>query len=115
MKVRAIDSDGDWVFGKGKNDYKKDIDALKQIITTRIKSWKRDCFFAPNDGVDYKNFLDRNTKTFLDNDIKRVILQTDGVLRINTYESEINENTREIEIESNILSIYGTFNFNIGG
>lgn len=111
MKIRNIDNNGDWLFGKGLNDYANEFDALKTDLTTRLRSWKFDCFFAIEEGVDYKNFLDKGTKIFLDNDIKRVILQTAGVLRINSFSSDIDPETREFRAETNILSIFGDLEF----
>jgi hypothetical protein len=111
MIIRNVDENGDWVFGKGKNDYKKDQDALEVSLKTRLKSWKFDCFFDEQEGIDYKNYLDRNTQTFLDNDIKRVTLQTDGILRINSFESEIAVDDREYSANMNILTIYGNLEF----
>jgi len=107
MIIRALDSDGDWTFGKGNQNYLKKLDALKLNVVTRIKSWKGDCFYAQAEGVDYNNFLDVGTKDFLDRDIKRVILQTEGVLIINSYNSTLDRETREIRIEANINTIYG--------
>jgi len=106
MKVRALDTNNDWSFGKGRNNYKKDLDALIQNISTRIKSWKGNCFFALDDGVDWTNYFDIGTKTFLDLDIKRVILQTDGVLRISNYSSEMT--LRSIGISVDIATVYGS-------
>jgi hypothetical protein len=106
MKVRALDINEDWTFGKGKSNYFKDIDAIKQNIKTRIKSWKYNCFFAKNDGVDWNNYFNIGTKNQLDLDIKRVILQTNGVLRITEYESTMTE--RAIGITVTIVTIYGT-------
>jgi hypothetical protein len=112
MKIRNVDINGDWVFGKGKNDYKKDLEALIVDLKTRIKEWKFDCFFAEQNGIDYKSFLNKGTKVFLDNDIKRVTLQTDGVLRINTFLSEIDPDTREYSVETSITSYFGDFTIN---
>jgi len=111
MIIRALDSDNDWTFGKGKQNYLKNLDSLKLNITTRLKSWKGDCFYAPAEGVDYNNFLDVGTKDFLDRDIKRVILQTEGILIINSYSSILDRDTREVSIEANINTIYGNINF----
>ena len=104
--IRAVDGQNDWLFGKGKNDYKKDLDEIKQNIKTRLKSWRYDCFYAINEGVDYNSFLDKNTQKELDRDIKRVLLQTANVLRINKFESEIDIN-RDYKIKTSITTIYG--------
>lgn len=112
MIIRNVDENGDWVFGKGKNDYRKDQDGLVVNLKTRLQEWKFDCFFNEEGGIDYKNFLDRNTKVFLDSDVKRVILQTDGVLRINSFISEVSID-REYSVESNLSTTYGSLQFNL--
>lgn len=112
MKTRALDTTGDWTFGRGLQSYVTEKDALKQDISTRLKQWKGDCYFSLNDGVDWNNYLDIGTKELLDLDIKRVILQTGGVLRISTYSSTFNHNTRGVSIESNIDTVFGTVTIN---
>ena len=106
MIVRALDTNYDWTFGRGIANYKSGQDAIKQNIMTRLKSWKGDCFFALLDGVDYQNLLDKNTILYLDNDIKRVILQSDGVIRIDSFTSEIDD-VRGYSCNADITSIYG--------
>lgn len=118
MIIRNIDQNGDWVFGKGSSDYRKDLEATKIDLNTRLQSWKFDCFFALEEGVDYKNNLDRNTKIFLDQDIKRVVLQTQNILRINEYVSEIDEETRQLTVSISVATLYGNienFTFSVGG
>lgn len=112
MKTRALDTTGDWSFGRGLQSYVTEKNALKQDISTRLKQWKGDCYFALNDGVDWNNYLDIGTKELLDLDIKRVILQTGGVLRIATYSSTLNHSTRGVSIESNIDTVFGTVTLN---
>jgi hypothetical protein len=107
MKVRSIDTNGDWQFGKGLQSYRRDVDALKQIIATRLKQWRGNCFFAVNEGVDWNNYLGRGTKKLLDLDIKRVILTTGGVLKINSFDSTLDEMTRKVTVQCNISTIYG--------
>ena len=50
MRVRAIDKNGDWTFGHSRNNYKTGIEAVKQSVVTRIKSFKNDWFL---DGEAY--------------------------------------------------------------
>jgi len=105
MIVRALDTNGNWVFGRGKSSYKKGLDAIKQSIMTRLKSWKYNCYFAPEDGVDYNNYLDIGTKDLLDLNIKNVILGTYGVIRITSYVSTIS--VRAITISCYVVTIFG--------
>ena len=107
MKTRALDANFDWQFGRGLQSFVTEKNALKQNISTRLKSWKSDCFFAMDDGVDWQNFLDIGKKKFLDIDIKRVILQTEGVLRISSYTSTLNTETRAATISAQVATIYG--------
>lgn len=107
MKIRALDSLDDWTFGKGLQNYARGLDALKIDLKTRILSWRGDCFYAPGEGVDYVNLLDVGTKALLDQDIRRIILQTPGVVSIDEYDSVLNRETRELEIETKIRTIYG--------
>jgi hypothetical protein len=109
--IRALDSNHDWKFGKGKNSYLRDLDALKQDTKTRILEWKYDCFFAQQNGIDWNNYLDIGTKDFLDLDIKRVILQTPGILKINDYESTILD--RNVSASMYLETIYGSTYLNV--
>lgn len=108
MKSRALDSSGDWQFGRGVQSYKSDVAALKQNISTRLKSWKNDCFFAMDDGVDWANYLDIGMKTYLDVDIRRVILQTAGVLRLDDYSSTLDATARKVTISCKVLTVFGS-------
>ena len=105
--VRALDADHDFVFGRGLQSYKSDLDALKQSVQTRLMQWKNNCFFAMDEGVDYANELDIGTKGALDLDIKRVILQTADVLRIDNYSSTLDTDSRALSISCEIQSKYG--------
>jgi hypothetical protein len=72
-----------------------------------LRSWQGNCFYATEEGVDWNNYLDIGTKVFLDLDIQRVILQTEGVVRLRSYESSIDRDTREVTVEFTADSIYG--------
>ena len=60
-----------------------------------------------DDGVDWQNFLDIGKKRFLDIDIKRVILQTEGVLRISSYEYTGHRGTGAVTIAVTVGTIFG--------
>lgn len=110
MTIRSVDSNGDWEFGKGRQHYRRGVEGLKIHLETRLKSWKGDCFFDLLGGVDYNNFLDVGTREFLERDIKRVILQTQEVLRINNFSSVLDRVERNLTITAEIDTIYGILN-----
>ena len=107
MIIRNSTEVGDFTFGKGASDYLKNSRAIQHNIKTRILSWKGDCFFATAEGVDYNNLLDVGTKNLLDSDIKRVILQSEGVLKITSFSSELDRDTRDYTAEAQIITIFG--------
>lgn len=107
MKTRALDLAGDWQFGRGIQSYVTEKNALSQNILTRLKSWRNDCFFAMDDGVDWQNFLDIGMKKYLDLDIKRVLLQTEGVLRISSYTSTLDATERKVTVSATVATVFG--------
>ncbi len=107
MKHRALTEDGDWTFGKGLSSLARGVDAVVLNVKTRLASWKGDCVFDLAEGVDYTNYLSRGTKVFLDSNIKRVILKSEGVLKITQYKSELQHDERHVTIRATIDTIYG--------
>lgn len=110
MIIRGTDSTGDWTFGTGKGAYKRELDALMLNIETRLKEWKYDCFFNEAAGIDYKNHIGIGSDQLLAADVKRVVLQSYGVLSILSFSLSIGRDTRELTIQVNISTIYGDVN-----
>lgn len=90
MIFRNLDADGDWTFGRGKNDFLREQDAIGLNIKTRIMSWLNDCFFAMNEGIDWATRIgSKNQKDLLDADLKRVILSSENVTGLLSFESSV--------------------------
>ena len=82
MRFRGIDSNGDWVFGKGRNSYLKDNEALMMNIKTRLLEFLGDCFFDLEKGIDWWTLLGgKNLKKILV-DVQRTILRSYQVKKI---------------------------------
>lgn len=111
MSVRAIDGNGDWMFGRGFQDYRSNENELLQKIRTRLLSWKGDCFFDEGEGVDWNNYLDIGTLVLLDVDIQRVVLQTAGVIRFREYASELDPGLRALTVTMTLDTVYGEIIF----
>ena len=107
MIIRNTTAVGDWTYGKGLSDYLTKLDAILGNVKTRLQSWVGDCFFAPAEGVDYNNYLDKNTEDLLISDLKRVIVQSEGVLRITIFESVLDRDLRDLRTVCEIETIYG--------
>ena len=107
MMFRTLDADGDWTFGKGISGFLTDRDAMIANLKTRTKQWKGECFFALEEGVDWNNYLDVGTKDLLDSDLMRVWMQSDGVIRIDSYTSTLDTTSRQLTVTASLFTIYG--------
>lgn len=118
MIIRALDSNKDWEFGKGKNNYKKDRDAIAQDINSRLYSFLGDCFFDTSAGIDWFNLLGSKNQLQLNLAISATITNTAGVTGILQISSNINLN-RNFTVIYKVQSIYGvvdnTFQYDLNG
>jgi hypothetical protein len=102
--IRKLDENNDWAFGKSKNDYLTEVNAIKLNVKTRLYEWKTDCFFGLKNGIDWSGRFDEGNKQNLDTDIKTVILGSDGVVAITSYSSRVIN--RKYTAEYNIQTVY---------
>ena len=113
MIIRAIDSNGDWTFGKGLSSYKKDLAGLSQNIKTRLLEWKGDCFFDNAAGVDWKTRLGKSSQLKpLIEEVRTVILKTDGVLQVINLDANLNSN-RKLTISYSVKTVFGETQDNV--
>lgn len=105
MKVRAIDVNNDWTFGKGLQNYKITSEAINQDIKTAIQEWVGNCFFANNNGVDWKNRLEKGQQKRLGSEIKSLISKRFGVVEIIQVSSTLTTN-RALTITYEVKTIY---------
>lgn len=106
MKFRGIDANGDWKLGQGLGSYAQNADALALDIAARLRSWKGGCFFAPNDGVDYTNLLEKGQQKNLTSALNNAILQTPGVVKINTLSASFDAKSRALTLVANVQTIF---------
>jgi hypothetical protein len=106
MKVRAIDSQNDWTFGKGKNDYKSGIDACAQNIKTRLQLFLGDCFFALENGIDWFNLNGSKNIEMISISVRTTILNTPDVIGINSLSISL-DNSRVLSFQYEASTVYG--------
>lgn len=104
MIIRGLDSDGDWTFGAGKSNYKRELDAIKQNIATKYNEWVGDCFFDQQAGIDWNTRLDYNQTALLEQDIKKLIAGCSGVTNIITLNFSLVERVFKATYE--VATIY---------
>lgn len=116
MIVRALDSTGDWQFGKSKNDYISNNNTVKQNIKTRLLSFLGNCFFDITAGIDWFNFLSSKNQAALNLSISSVILNTANVTGLLQLTVSLTEN-RLFSVSYNVQTAYSltgdTFQYNI--
>ena len=108
MRIRALDTSGDWQFGRGKSSYYPDDKAVMQNLASRIRSWVGDCFFDVNMGIDWANRLDKNQKDNLINDLKYLIMQTQEVVAVKSVTANFDPITRHLVVAYNVDTIYSS-------
>lgn len=107
MIFRALDQDNDWMFGKGKQSYLSDGQAIAANIKTRLLSYYGDCFFDLYAGINWPRLLGgKGTSTEIKLTVRAVILKSYGVLKINKLDVVENRVTRSLSITYDIDTIY---------
>lgn len=95
MKVRAIDSEGDWLLG-----HKADSAAIAQNVKTQILSLYNDWFLDFENGVKWFDYLAKNPNTDkMRDEIKRQILSVEGVSSLEILNIKLNERKATIEVQ----------------
>ena len=83
MRIRNLDSNGDWTFGQSLSNYVQNEYAVALDIKMRLREWYGDCFFALQNGIPWRERLGSfNQKELLDRDILNTIQNTQGVLNV---------------------------------
>ena len=107
MIFRALGTDNDWTFGKGEENYLFDQAAIALNIRTRLLSFLNDCFFDMGAGVDWIFYFGtpgKSQEIILRS--RAVILQSYGVVSVNSVKLNVNRVTRAAILEYNINTIY---------
>lgn len=106
MRVRALDKNDDWTFGRGNADYIDGKAALNQKVKTRLKSFKYDNPLNMESNIDWIDLLGRKgTQDTILKEIERVVLSTDGVTKI-TQLSVMKTVNRKQLLSLRYLTIY---------
>lgn len=118
MIVRLIDSSGDWLFGKGQNDYLSANAAVAQNIKTRLLSFLGNCFFDTSAGIDWFNLLGTKNQLSINLAVSATILNTANVTGILQLSVNLTT-TRVFTISYRVQTTYSvtgdTFQYDIAG
>lgn len=110
MRVRRQDANGDYLIGQGQvNFWVNNVQAVAQLITTRLLLWEGEWFLDLTEGTPYKQeILGYGTTSLRDMAIKARILGTQGVTSIASYNSEFNPVTRAFTVSGTVVTQFST-------
>ncbi len=108
MRVRRIDKDGDWTFGRGRNSYAATSESVAQRVRTRLQSFIGDWFLDLDHGLPWFARMEKPADlAVLEADVKRCVLETPGVQTLTTFSIVLDPDTRKCTIAVNGTDIYG--------
>ncbi len=106
MKTRTLDSNWDFKYGKGLNDYAQGSLNVAYAVKMKILSWYKDCFFAMEDGVDWKNILgNKNSKEEADISIKDIVQTEPEITELVYFDSTVED--RKYSCTIKFKTVYG--------
>jgi len=106
MKIRSLDINGDWNYGKGFSSLSQNSNAIKLNIITKLQEWKRDCFNGLNQGIDWASRVGSNQETLLKSDIQSLVQSLFGIKDAFNYYANYNSETRNLYISFSYIDIY---------
>lgn len=109
MRYRREDADGDYVFGFDQGEFLVDsVQAVQQLIITRLGLYVGEWFLDLSDGLPLAGkILGYNTAKTRDLAIKARILNTQGVLNIESYSSNFDGTTRKFSVNCRVNTVFG--------
>ena len=103
MRIRAIDTSGDWTFGHGKQNYKQASDAIAQDVQTKLLEFVNDAFWNPSAGIEWINLMQsKNKQNQIALSCRAVMLKAEGVVRVNQVSVAYSAETRGLVISYNL-------------
>ena len=105
-RVSVLDND-DWTFGQGTANYIKGDVAIRQNVKTRLLSFAGDWFLDLQANIDWILLLSsRNSQTETEGAIRRVVLDTENVVKINNFKVDLNVKKRAVSVTMSVSTIF---------
>lgn len=109
MSVRALDVNGDWIYGIGRSAFITRNAEVAQSIKTRLLCFLGDCFFDQGAGIDWLNELGSKDQIGLNLAISAVILNTQYVTGVRQLSVDLNHVTRIFTLRYTVQTTYSVF------
>lgn len=101
MRYRRLSASGDYTFGQGlANFWVNSPNGVGQSVQTRLGLWAGEWFLDLTEGTPYSQQIlgYQPTQTLRDMAIRQRVLDTNGVLSIVSYASEVDPETRAFTV-----------------
>ena len=110
MRYRKLDSNGDYVCGKGNlGFYKDEPNAVGQAAHTRLGLLKGEWFLDITIGVPYlEKVLGKQHRQDYDFPLREAILNTPGVIALDRFHGVIAPDTNKLMVFGVLTTVYGT-------
>lgn len=112
MKIRALDSNGDWMFGQGKGSYLAGVEATIEDIDTALHILLGEAFWAMTFGVDWFNLIGGEAPIAQQNIIlqcRQVIISRENVTKINSVNVTFTDYRRSLRVVYDISTVFGRY------
>jgi hypothetical protein len=107
MIFRALTVDQDWTFGRGKQNFLRDNDAIMKNIETTLRTIYGECHFDPSIGVQWFSVLGQKNSDVLLLSIKQSIYNCYGVVRVLDVQS-VMQSDRQLQMTYVVDTIFTT-------
>jgi hypothetical protein len=107
MKFRGSKLSDDWDFGRGKQCYLTDNDAIAINIATTLRTFETECFYNENFGVPWFNLLGQKQVDALLLTLRQMIGECYGVVRVNELSAEMAED-RSVVVRYSVSTIFSS-------
>jgi len=109
MRVSRLTAGGDWTFGKGRANYARRSDAIRQNVVTRLRSFTEDWFLDVAEGSPWTELMGtKQTQSRILREVEARVLATDGVRSIESLRLISVDKQRHATIELSVMDIFDT-------
>jgi hypothetical protein len=111
MIARRLDASHDWTFGSSKANYAQKSEAIAQCIKTSLLSFRFNWFLDEDHGVNWFAYFVKNPNVpVMESDIKRHVLEVEGVQSLQDLPIQLDTVTRELIVTVKYTDIYNVQN-----
>jgi hypothetical protein len=107
MRFRGAKNSEDWDFGRGKQCYLNDNDAIAANIATTLRTFQTECFYNEDFGVPWFDLLGQKKVEPLLLTIKQVVAECYGVISVNNISAEVADD-RSVVVRYSVNTIFST-------